>query len=324
MTSPPEPPPRADETYTIEDVYALGRELSNWGRWGPEDERGTLNHLGPNQRLAAATAMRSGRTFSLALPLKTGVGPQTGAMGRTNCLHVVTQTGDTTGPLDMGGDADFTDDMVVLSCQGSTQWDALSHIYYSGEMYNGVPATEVSAAGSGRNGIDQVHDGFVGRGVLLDLARHAGEACWDPLNPIRSEDLDACADAQGVTIEAGDIVIVRTGAMTAVDGDDWSGFESTCISGLHFTTVRWLAEHEVAAVAADNVMVEGLSPVAGVMSPLHMVAIRDMGLLLGELWFLEDLAADCANDGQYDFFLAAQALPIAGGCGSPVNPIAVK
>ena len=86
----------------------------------------------------------------------------------------------------------------------------------------------------------------------------------------------------------------------------------------------WFAEHEVAAVAADNVMVEGLSPVAGVTSPMHMVAIRDMGLLLGELWFLEDLAADCANDGQYDFFLAAQALPIAGGCGSPVNPIAVK
>ena len=112
--------------------------------------------------------------------------------------------------------------------------------------------------------------------------------------------------------------------MTAVDGDDWSGFSHTCLAGLHFTTVRWMAQHEVSAVAADNIMVEGLSPVDGVTSPMHMVGIRDMGLLLGELWFLEDLAADCANDGQYDFFLAAQALPIAGGCGSPVNPIAVK
>ncbi len=324
MTTSNEPPPRSDETYTIDDVYGLGRELSNWGRWGPDDERGTLNHLGPEQRLAAASAMRSGRTFSLALPLKTGVGPQSGSIGRTNCLHVMTQTGDTTGPLDMGGAADFTDDMLILSCQGSTQWDALSHIYYSGEMYNGVPATEVSAAGSGRNGIDKVHDDFVGRGVLLDMARHASAACWDLRHSIRSEDLDACADAQGVTIGSGDIVIVRTGAMTAVDGDDWSRFRDTCLSGLHFTTVRWMAEHEVAAGAADNVMVEGLSPVAGVTSPMHMIAIRDMGLLLGELWYLEDLADDCADDGQYDFFLAAQALPIAGGCGSPVNPIAVK
>jgi len=268
--------------------------------------------------------MRSGRTFSLALPLKTGVGPQSGLMGRTNCLHVMTQTGDTTGPLDMGGGADFTDDMLVLSCQGSTQWDALSHIYYAGKMYNGVPAEAVSAAGTSHNGIDQVHDAFLGRGVLLDMARHASLECWDPARAINSEDLDACARSQGVAIETGDILIVRTGALTRVNGDDWSSFTHTRQPGLHFTTTRWLAEHRVAAIAADNIMVEARSPVEGILSPMHMIAIRDMGLTLGELWFLEDLAEDCAADGQYDFFLAAQALPISGGCGSPVNPIAVK
>jgi kynurenine formamidase len=236
----------------------------------------------------------------------------------------MTQTGDAPGPLPLGLDADFTDDVLVIACQGSTQWDALSHLYYGGQMYNGFPATEVNVHGAGRNGIEQVHADLVGRGVLLDVARFQGVECCDPYRPIRAAELDACAAAQGVTVTSGDIVLVRTGVMTRVDGDDWSAFFATRQPGVHLDTARWLARNEIAAIASDSASVEGRSPIRGVMLPLHMIAIRDMGVHFGEIWYLEDLAADCADDGRYEFLLAAQALQIVGGCGSPVNPIALK
>jgi kynurenine formamidase len=316
--------PPASESFGVEDLFALGRELSNWGRWGDDDQKGALNFIGPAERVRAAAAVRSGRTFSLSLPLKNGVGPQNGSFGRNNCVHVMTQTGDAPGPLRLGLDVDFTDDMLIIACQGSTQWDALSHLYYGGQMYNGVPAAEVNVHGAGRNGIEHVHADLVGRGVLLDVARHQGVECCDPQQPIHAAELDACAASQGVEITRGDIVLVRTGVMTRVVGDDWSPYFATRQPGIHLDTARWLAEHEIAAVASDSAAVEGRSPIRGVPLPLHMVALRDMGVHLGEIWYLEELAADCAADGRYDCFLAAQALQIVGGCGSPVNPIAVK
>jgi kynurenine formamidase len=307
----------------LEALFVLGATLSNWGRWGADDERGALNHIGPAQLVRAAQLVRTGKTISLALPLRNGYGPQTGYIGRTNPVHVMTYTGDVPSGVAMGGTADFTDDLVVLSCQGSTQWDALSHLHYGGSLYNGFPAGTVTAEGSARAGIDKVHADLVGRGVLLDMARHFGADCCDPARPILAEDLDECAARQGVSVGTGDIVAVRTGAMTQVDGDDWSTFLRVQ-PGVHHSVATWLAEHEVAAIVADNVQVEARSDVPGVVAPLHMLAIRDLGVHLGELWFLEDLGDDCAADGVYEFFLAAQALPIVGGSGSPVNPIAVK
>ena len=147
------------------DVDPFFTELSNWGRWGDDDQKGALNFIGPAEHVRAAAAVRSGRTFSLSLPLQNGVGPQDGSIGRNNCVHVMTQTGDAPGPLRLGLDVDFTDDMLIIACQGSTQWDALSHLYYGGQMYNGVPATEVNVHGAGRNGIEKVHADLVGRGV---------------------------------------------------------------------------------------------------------------------------------------------------------------
>lgn len=317
--------PQNDATnFTVDDLYALGRELSNWGRWGKDDQKGALNFIGPAERVRAAQAVRSGRTFSLSVPLQNGVGPQNGSFGRNNCVHLMTQTGDAPSPMNLGLDADFTDDMLVIACQGSTQWDALSHLYYGGQMYNGFPATDVNVHGAGHNGIEHVHADLVGRGVLLDIARFWDVDCCDPNRPITADVLDACAAAQGVTVGRGDIVLVRTGVMTRVNGDDWSGYFASRQPGVHLDTARWLARNEIAAIAADCAAVEGRSPIRGVMLPLHMVAIRDMGVHFGEIWDLDDLAADCAADGHYECFLAAQALQIVGGCGSPVNPIAIK
>ncbi|HEY6532937.1 MAG TPA: cyclase family protein [Acidimicrobiales bacterium] len=308
---------------SLEQVHELGRRVSNWGRWGPDDEHGALNHIGPEQLVGAAATVRQGRTISMSIPLRDGYGPQTGYIQRNNPVHVMTYTGEAPSGVPMGGGSDFTDDYVVLSCHGSTQWDALAHLHYDGQLYNGVAADTVTADGADLLGIDKVHSDLVGRGVLLDMARHFGVECCDPERPIHAEDLVECADRQGVTVGTGDILVVRTGVMTLVDDDDWSAFHRPQ-PGVHHSVAEWLWEREVAAIASDNVQVEAPSDVPGVMAPMHMVALRDMGLHLGELWYLEDLGDDCAHDGVYEFFLAAQALQIVGGCGSPVNPIAVK
>ena len=302
----------------------LGR-LSNWGRWGPDDELGALNYVTPHHRARAAGLVRRGETFSLAMPLTGGRGPQPGVGSRVNPLHHMTATGcDPTTAVPLGGDAGYTDDFIGLSVQGSTQWDALCHIFYGGEMYNGFAATEVTSGGAARNGIDKVHSELVGRGVLLDVAAAHGVDCLEPGYVITIDDLVATEEHHGVTVEEGDIVLIRTGMMgTTQEFTDWSRFAQR-EPGVHFETAVFFDDRRVAAVAADNSMVEATRHLEGYFVPFHMLALVNLGIHLGEYWFLEELAADCAADGSYEFMLCAQALPITGGTGSPLNPLAIK
>lgn len=303
----------------------LLESLKVWGKWGAEDERGALNYISDETRRKAAGLVRRGRRFSLALPLTNGQGPQTGLGGRTNPLHFMTATGcDPTGLVELGAGARYTDDFLAMTVQASTQWDALCHIYYDDTLYNGHPASCVTSAGASRNGIDKVHSDFMSRGVLLDVARSKGVDCLEPGTPITTQDLEACERAQGIEVERGDILLVRTGQMSKIgDFEDWSVFHGS-EAGLHYETAEWLSERCVAAVAADNSMVEASGVLEDVMIPFHMLALCNLGIHLGEFWYLEELAADCADDGVYEFMLVAQALPLTGGTGSPVNPLAVK
>jgi kynurenine formamidase len=218
----------------------------------------------------------------------------------------------------------FNDDMVIMPLQAATQWDALSHVYYEEQLYNGFPADSVTSFGALHCGIDKVDGkGITSRGVLLDVVRHRGVETFLELgNPITPAELDDVARAQGVTVGPGDIVLVRTGW--------WARFLETGNgsepgSGLDWQCASWLHDHDVAAVAADNLMVEDpISGVKGTLLPMHMLCLRDMGLMLGEYWDLTALAADCAADGVYEFQLIASPLRIVGAVGSPVNPIAIK
>jgi kynurenine formamidase len=210
----------------------------------------------------------------------------------------------------------FNDDMVIMPLQAATQWDALSHVYYEEQLYNGFSADSVTSFGARHCGIDKVDGkGITSRGVLLDVVRHRGVETFLELgNPITPAELDDVARAQGVTVGRGDIVLVRTGwwarfLETGNGGEPGSGLDWQCAS--------WLHDHDIAAVAADNLMV-------GTMLPMHMLCLRDMGLMLGEYWDLTALAADCAADGVYEFQLIAPPLRIVGAVGSPVNPIAIK
>lgn len=312
-------------TRAVADFEELLTRLSNWGRWGEDDERGALNYITDEKRRSAAGLVRHGRTFSLSIPVAGGRGPQRGLGGRVNPLHFMTATGcDPSGRVELGHGCRYTDDFLALTVQGGTQWDALCHIFYDGRLYNGHPASSVTSSGAARNGIDKVHADFVSRGVLLDVARGKGVRCLEPGYAITSADLEAAERAQGVAVGSGDVLLVRTGQMSTVrDFTDWSAFHGR-EAGLHWETAEWLHERQVAAVAADNSMVEASGVLDGVVIPLHMLALCNLGIHLGEFWYLEELADDCADDGVFEFLLVAQALPIVGGTGTPVNPLALK
>lgn len=306
------------------DVRRLGDQLRAWGEWGPDDEKGALNHIDAAIRLDAVRSVRRGAVFSLALMIRDGEGPVRPGTHRFNPIHVVVATGEEPDKYAVGGGASYTDDLICMPLQSTTQWDALCHIYYDGALYNGYPAESVTASGAPRDGIDKVHADFVGRGVLLDVARHLGVPSLPPGHAITSVELDECAARQGTVVRKGDILLIRTGLMHGTRrGRDWSAFDHNQ-PGLHVEVATWLKQHKVAAVAADNASVEASNVVEGMRVPLHMIALRDLGIHFGEYWFLEDLADDCARDGVYEFLLVAPAMPVVGGTGSPVNPIAIK
>jgi kynurenine formamidase len=307
---------------TGEEVRSLGRTLSNWGRWGDDDELGTLNFITPDAVRRAATCVKRGDCFSLSLPLDEH-GPARSGGIRANPVHEMTATGDGStelGPMPLG--AGFTDDTLHLHLQCASQWDSLAHVHYDGLLYNGFPATSVSRAGAVHNAITVSASSFVGRGVLLDVARHRRVSWLAPDDGIDAAELDAVVAAQGVEVRPGDILLVRTGLMQSWhESGSWDQFWRRQ-PGLVLETASWLHRHEIAAVAADNTAVERIGSDFAV--PLHMVALRDMGMCFGELWDLEELAEDCVADGVYEVLLAAPGLRVTGGVGSPVNPIAMK
>jgi kynurenine formamidase len=317
----------------VEDVRRLARELSNWGRWGPDDQLGTVNFITPDTVLRASRCVRQGRIFSLAIPLD-HTGPQSGALGRFNPMHFMlrdggdTVTGAILGKFYGGRDLQFrgTDDVVLLATQGGTQWDGLGHVIHDGHLYNGVPASAVASWGADRLGIENWKDRLATRGVLLDVARWKGRPWLEPGEAIHADDLDACAATEGVRIERGDIVLVRTGQMGQCRSRGaWGDYAGGPAPGLALDCARWLHDREVAGFATDTWGTEVRpNETPDVYQPLHVLCIPYMGMLVGEIWDLEGLATASAEDRQYDFLLVAAPLPITGAVGTPVNPLAIK
>lgn len=299
----------------------LAARVSNRGRWGDDDERGTLNLIDAEAIRRGAAAVRQGKAFSLALPFDAD-GPQTGAIpGRDNPSHEMVMvnvpfTGDPAG---------FTtsDDRMAMGVQACTHWDALSHVGYEGLLYNGIDASVVTEAGAARLGIERFGP-VASRGVLLDVARHLGVDHFEDDHPITGEELSATAEAAGLTIEPGDLVLVRTGQMHYLRVGEKDRYRLTT-PGLSTQSIEWFHRYDVAGVATDTLVLEcfpGEDP--AVLLPVHMIHLRDLGLAQGQLWFLDDLAEDCAADGQYDFLLTATPIPLTGATGGLVAPTALK
>lgn len=301
---------------------------NNWGRWGEDDQRGTANFITPDVVAAAAATIRSGRTVSLAIPLD-ATGPV--HPSRPNVAHFFGYNGaDCTVGAELNRLApgfQGADDYLFMPLQGSTQWDGLAHIFHDDAMYNGFWMGNVEGfAGAKKCSIQNLKDSLTSRGVLLDLPRSLGVDRCQPGVPITSAQLDECAAKQGVEVRTGDILLLRTGHVPWFYSlADKSEFWAAGAPGLGMETATWLHEKEIAALAVDNIAVEvepHEDPQAPVY-PLHVRLIRDLGLTLGEVWWLEDLAEACQEEGRYEFFLTASPLNVTGGAGSPVNPIAV-
>lgn len=307
-----------------EQFTDLARRVNNWGRWGPRDERGTLNLITPDRVHHAASLIRTGRTHTLAVPLDED-GPQIGMIeGRDNPKHTMIMV----NAQVMGQEHAFrtSDDRVEMGLQACTHWDALAHVSYEGRLYNGFDASEITTAGAAHCGIDKAGP-IVGRGVLLDVARALGvERLGDAAHghALTPTDLDAAAEFGKVEIRPGDIILIRTGAMTALKAGDKLAY-SYPTSGPSMQTVPWFHTHDVAAVATDNVAFEVYPPERDdAQLPVHLLHLVEMGMLQGQNWDLEALAEDCAGDGVYEFFLSASPEPFTRAVGAPVIPVAVK
>ncbi len=278
----------AGERLDARTVREWGRRYSNWRRFGPDDELGTLNFITPERVLAAASLVRCGLVVSCALPF--------GA-----------EDGDGGAPR-------------------GARWEPLARVARDGRVYNDRDPAEVPAAGASAASIDRFADGVVGRGVLLDLARFAGRPWLDDGTPILPADLDACAEAFGVTIDTGDILLVRTGRLARCFAQgSWQGYADGSAPGLSLRCARWLHERQISAVASDTACVEVLpAETPDCALPLHQIAVRDMGLRFGNTFHLDRLAEACASDGRHAFLFAAPPLPTARAFEAPINPLAIK
>lgn len=323
MTLPSEKKPGI----TQRDIHAAAERLSNWGRWGPDDEAGTLNHVSPKDIVEAGRLIRKGKVFSLALNFD-NQGPQNGRWGnRFNPIHTMLTSGvDAIAGRQESIGLHYADDMVSMPLQCGTQWDALGHVFFGDKMWNGYDARLVDSSGAQKNGIEKVKDRMVGRGVLLDIARFKGVDSLEDGYGISTEELEKCATAQGVEIRQGDFVIFRTGHMErCLASGEWGGYAGGEAPGLKFETADWIRRTDIAAICADTWGCEVRpNESSDASQPWHWVVIPMIGISMGEIFYLKDLAEDCAEDHVYEFFFCAPPLPITKAVGSPVNPIAVK
>jgi kynurenine formamidase len=307
-------------------IHEAAEKLSNWGRWGEDDEIGTLNNVGPEEIVAAAKLIRTGKVFPLGLPLNVPI--QTGLFGgRWNPIHTFLADGaDAYSGNQDANRIQYADDAINMPIQASTHWDSLNHVYLDKTMYNGYDCRSVDSRGGTKNGIEHARAKMIGRGVLLDIARFKGVDWLEDGYGISNDELDACAAAQGVEIRKGDFVIFRTGQQErCLQSGDWTGYAGGDAPGVKFENCYWSKEKDIAGIASDTWGVEVRpNETDEANQPWHWVVIPKLGLTMGEIFYLKELAADCAADGVYEFFFAAPPLHLPGGTGSPINPQAVK
>jgi kynurenine formamidase len=311
---------------------------SNWGRWGADDQLGTVNLITAEKVREAAGLVRTGKTISLTMPYDAH-GPQSGYLGRANPhlyqltsgpgylvgeqerveTRTLTEWRESTGEPTAG----YYDDVLVMPTQSGTQWDALCHFFWRGQMYNGHPATDAGIGGSRSNGVQHYTGKMVTRGVFIDVPTFQGVDTLEPGYAITPADLDEYLSAKRLTVGPGDALIVRTGFMAA-RRDNWGDYAGGPSPGLSLDTAPWLRDKDIAAVATDTWGIEVLPNEIDVWQPLHVVSLAHTGLAFGEMFDLDRLSRDSAADGIYEFMFCASPLPLTGASGSPVSALAIK
>ncbi|MEU2778089.1 cyclase family protein [Streptomyces sp. NPDC007162] len=293
---------------------ALFAALRTWGRWQRAD-RGAFNLVTAGHARRAAALVRSGTVVPTALPWNTRAGPD----NPTPALHHMTDLGDVESP-EPATHKDFV--AADYHGKGITHLDALSHVAYRGELYDGRRARDHVDAGGARFGAVSALGPLVTTGVLLDMPAVLGVDWLEPGRAVRAADVLAAERALGVTVGEGDAVLLRSGhARRRRERGAWDSAASS--AGFHVDALPLLAERGIALLGGDGDSDVRPSPVPGVHSPVHALAVAALGVPLLDNLDLEALSAAAAEAGRYTFMLVVAPLDIPGGTGSPVNPVAV-
>jgi kynurenine formamidase len=320
---------------TPKDVHELLADSPrNWGRWGDEDEIGALNFQTPDEVLRGARSAQSGRVFALGIPLGSPQGSPIWP-GRATAIRINTldHSDFVAGKAQRNpGGAEYADDYITTFLQGTTHYDGIGHMWIGDQIYNGYDAVSTTGAVE-KCGVDKIaRNGIAGRGVLIDVARFRGVDALESGDTITVDDLEGALAAQGTTLEKHDNVLVRTGWMSVFYNQGaeafYNGKNGTFHEpGLYYTPelVQWFHDNEVVSYSTDTIGNENTyDPNTGWVGTLHIALMTNLGILFSEMNWVEDLAADCAEDGRYTYLYTAGPLHVVNGSGAPVNPIAIK
>ncbi len=286
-------------------------DLSNWGRWGKEDELGTLNLITPEKRRRAAALVTDGVSVSLAFDLAKEANPNN-EFPLEHSLRVHENDGGV-----------FAEDTYTIRYHGfaHSHVDALCHIFHQGKMYNGFLRSEVKPSGAEKLGVQHMKQGIFTRGVLVDVPWLKGVPYLEPGTAIRIEDLEAWEQKTGLHVESGDVLLVRTGLYERQRQlGSWNFIQAA--AGLHASVATWLKERDVAVVGSDATNEVFPSGIEGVPFPIHQLAVVALGMPLLDNLNLEDLAREAQARNRWEFLFVAAPLRVPGGTGSPVNPLA--
>jgi len=305
-----EPTSERNEMRNAQDFARAMTELSNWGRWGKEDQLGALNLVTPQKRKETLALVRDGVSVSLAHDVEKEKADDNGSP----FVHTMDRTGTNNTGFSCA-------DTFKVSYHGMahTHIDSLCHMFYEGKMYNGFSQAEVTASGAQKLGIQNLKQGIIARGVLIDIPWLRGVPYLEPGTPIYPAELDAWEKKTGLQIKPGDVVLIRTGrwARRAAVAP-WSGK----FAGLHGACASWLKKRDVAVLGSDAASDVLPSGVENIAMPIHQLTLISMGTWILDNCDLEAVSAAAKERNRWEFALIVSPLAVQGGTGSPVNPLA--
>lgn len=309
----PRLPAQTSRTMTAADVEKLYEQVSNWGRWGKDDQLGALNLITPAKRKQAAGLVTEGVSVSLARNAE----EVEAADNPDPFAQTMLRTGNEPGNQ-------WAVDNFSVSYHGfaHTHMDSLCHLLYKGKMYNGFSVKEISEQGTRKLSIHNIKQGIFTRGVLIDIPALRGVKYLEPGDAVYPEELTACENRAGVKVASGDVVFFRTGRWACrAENGPWSVQEKGA-AGLHASCAKWLRERDVAMVGSDAAMDVMPSGIPGISHPIHLLTLNAMGVHIFDNCDLEDISQACAKYKRWEFLTTASPIPVEGGTGSPLNPIA--
>ncbi len=308
----------ANREATRADFDRLMKDLSNWGRWGADDQVGAVNLITPTKRKNALRAVRDGVSVSMARRAEI----ETALDNPRPITRVMNAPGRPATLNDPPREISGVSDTITVSYHGfvHTHMDAFCHRAFKGFMYNGIPMTEVTEQACNKGSVFAWKDGIVSRGVLMDIPRLKGVEFLDPGTRIYPEDLDAWAKRANLKIEPGDIVLIRTGRWALRDAK--GPYNTNQLAGLYITCAKWLRQHDAAILGSDAAQDVRPSGIDGITEPIHALALVAMGMPIFDNLDLEAVSKEAAKRNRWEFLVTASPMAVPGATGSALNPIA--